>query len=117
MIGGKHYYIHRLVAETFIPNPEEKPEVDHIDRCPTHNNVDNLRWATHSENLRNTPQHNKISSYGGTHTYDNNAQYMRENRSHFKYVLFSDRTHHWVPNSEALELLKLPVNKRHYGNG
>lgn len=38
-------YIHRIVAETFIPNPDGKPTVDHIDRNVDNNHVDNLRWA------------------------------------------------------------------------
>ena len=38
--------IHRLVALTFIPNPENKPEIDHIDTNRKNNSVDNLRWCT-----------------------------------------------------------------------
>ena len=41
--------IHRLVAETFIPNPQNKPTVDHIDGNRQNNAISNLRWATYSE--------------------------------------------------------------------
>ena len=51
--GYKTCIVHRLVAEQFIPNPHNKEEVDHIDRCPTNNHVSNLRWVTKSENQIN----------------------------------------------------------------
>ena len=53
---GIHYTkdIHRLVAEHFIDNPENKLCVDHIDRDRTNNMYWNLRWATHKENMMNT---------------------------------------------------------------
>ena len=47
----KHFYIHRLVAETFIPNPENKTDVNHIDHNPHNARADNLEWTTHSENI------------------------------------------------------------------
>lgn len=45
---------HRFIAETWIPNPENKPEVDHINRNRINNRVENLRWVTSSENNTNT---------------------------------------------------------------
>lgn len=46
--------VHRLIALTFLPNPDNLPEVDHIDRNKRNNHVLNLRWVTRSTNERNT---------------------------------------------------------------
>lgn len=50
---SKEKYVHRLVAEAFLPNRKGKPEIDHIDGDRTNNLVTNLRWATRTENVRN----------------------------------------------------------------
>jgi len=51
--------IHRLLALQFIPNPNNYPIIDHIDRNRSNNSLDNLRWTTYSENNRNCNRPNK----------------------------------------------------------
>lgn len=59
-------YVHRLVAIAFIPNVDNKPEIDHINTIRTDNRVENLRWVTKSENQKNPltiiKQCNKVCS-------------------------------------------------------
>ena len=50
----KQYSIDRLVAETFIPNPNNYPEVNHKDENPKNNHIDNLEWVTHSQNVKHS---------------------------------------------------------------
>ncbi len=53
----KTHNIHQLVAREWVLNPEGKMCVDHIDGSKTNNHYENLRWATHAENSRNTKKH------------------------------------------------------------
>lgn len=46
-------FIHRLLAQAFIPNPENKPFIDHINRIKSDNRLENLRWVTTQENSYN----------------------------------------------------------------
>lgn len=68
LFDGTHYthkYIHRLLAEAFLPNPENLPEVDHIDRNPLNNDLSNLRWVTKSDNKIN--RRSKLGKLGEKH--------------------------------------------------
>ena len=46
-----HIKVHRLVAKAFLPNPDNKPQVHHIDGDSLNNHADNLMWVTHEEHL------------------------------------------------------------------
>lgn len=54
-------YVHRLVAQAFIPNVDNKPEANHLDGDKTNNHVNNLEWVTHEEN----GQHGKVAKLNG----------------------------------------------------
>lgn len=52
--GNEHkdMYVHRLVAEAYIPNPDNLPEVDHIDANKENNDMSNLQWITKENNIK-----------------------------------------------------------------
>ena len=65
--------IHRIVGLTFLPNPDGKQEIDHINRTPTDNRLENLRWATPSENQQNKGRPTTNTS-GYKHICDRNRR-------------------------------------------
>lgn len=73
----KTLLLHRLIAIHYISNPENKPEVDHINRDRSDNRIENLRWVTSSENIQNTSMRNT-------------------NTSGHKYICYSNRDKVWI---------------------
>lgn len=73
-------YVHRLVAELFVPNPDNKPEIDHIDTNKLNNNANNLHWVTRKENLNNpiTIQNYRKSNKGKYKLAKNHSESARK---------------------------------------
>jgi hypothetical protein len=82
--NGKWFFIHRLIALHYIPNPENKAEVDHINDNPSDNRKENLQWLTKKENL---DKRKTISNTGEKYIYIVNNLYNIFKRNWFRESL------------------------------
>lgn len=65
---SKNYLVHRIIAKAFLPNPENKKDVNHKNGCKSDNNLSNLEWCTRSENVIHAFKNNlKKPSKGSKH--------------------------------------------------
>lgn len=87
-LNGKRkiYLVHRLVAQAFIPNPKNLPQVNHKDGNKTNNNAKNLEWVTCSENIKHAFRVGLNHAHdGGTSkpilAYDTNGIFVKEYKS------------------------------------
>lgn len=85
--NGKHkrYAIHRLVATAFIPNPDGRPQVNHLDGDKTNNSVTNLEWCTASENERHAYETELTHAYD--RSGDKNPMYGKHHTERAKQMI------------------------------
>ena len=104
-----HKLIHRIVAETFIPNPNNKPEVDHIDTNRLNNRICNLRWVTKSENQNNplTLKH-KSEAVKGRPLPKEQVRKMREENPRSQKVICVETGVIYISASEATRQTGIP---------
>ena len=92
-IGKKFYFVHRLVAELYVPNPEGKPQVNHINGDKTDNRSDNLEWVTNKEN-RSHAVKSKLHLQGEdcpwSRLTENDVRYIREHQGEMTIKAFAE---------------------------
>lgn len=100
----KMFYAHRLVAEYFIPNPDNLPIVNHIDGNKLNNNIDNLEWSSYSDNTLHAHKNNLIKPVSIREYYKQdlpNEKWKKINNYHYSVSSLGR-----VRNDETMLLLK-----------
>jgi hypothetical protein len=99
-VERKTMFIHRLLALTFIPNPDNKPCVNHIDCNKSNNKLSNLEWSTQKENIKHAWDNGKCTK--------NYESIKMANKAVSKKVLDTNTNNVFNSISEAIRYYKIP---------
>lgn len=98
-IGGKRKKAHRLVADAYIPNVFDKPQVNHIDGNKSNNRVDNLEWCTNSENQIHSNKMGLRKIKKGSEVY--NARAVKQ------FDIYGNLINVWGSGADVERILKI----------
>lgn len=102
IIGGHRYFVHRLVAEKYIPNPENKLQINHKDGNKLNNCIDNLEWVTNQENRTHA-----ITT--GLHYCGDNCSYSKLTSAQVLEIL-ADTTHSFTELGEMFNVNRVTIS-------
>lgn len=106
---AKPYRLHRLIAKTFIENPENKPEINHIDGNKQNNDISNLEWCTSSENNIHAIKNKLRDNYNFSHSMK--GKFGKLNHSS-KPILQYDLKGNFIKKWDCIE-----DTNRYFGHG
>jgi len=109
-LNGKQKLFHRVIAKQYLPNPDNLPEVDHIDQNRSNNKLVNLRWASKSDNQKNKSGHCDITFEYVDELSDDAIEVDEYGKHQFEFLYFDDDNFYFF-NGVRYRVLQISTRK------